>query len=99
VLRLTFATSRSTVSPLRRPRPVSTTSVAREPTTIPMFGTSGTLPSGIAYVCGPSITVTPSRTSGSGAGPRCAHVDAVAATSTTNSVEPSLAAIAGQSTR
>jgi hypothetical protein len=44
---LTFATSRSTVAPLRAPRPVSITSVAREPTTMPTLGTIGTLLSGI----------------------------------------------------
>ncbi len=40
---LTFATSRNTASPFRLPRPGSITSVAREPTTMPTFGTSPTL--------------------------------------------------------
>jgi hypothetical protein len=44
---LTFATSRITVAPLRAPSPVSMTSVAFEPTTIPTFGTIGTLLSGM----------------------------------------------------
>ena len=45
---LTFATSRITAAPLRAPSPVSITSVAPcEPTTMPTFGTIGTLLSGI----------------------------------------------------
>ena len=47
MFRLTFPTSRITAAPLRAPRPVSITSVAREPTTMPTFGTIGTLLSGI----------------------------------------------------
>ena len=46
--------------------PVSTTSVALVPTTIPMFGTSTTFPSGITYEWGASLTVTFSLTMGSG---------------------------------
>jgi hypothetical protein len=45
---------------------VSTTSVALVPTTIPMFGTSTTFPSGITYEWGASLTVTFSLTMGSG---------------------------------
>src|SRR5687767_3636009 len=76
VFLLTLATSRRTASPLRRPSPVSTTSVARLPTTMPTLGTIPTLKSGIAYVCGPSFTVAPSRIRGSGAGPRCPNAGA-----------------------
>ena len=44
---LTLFTSRSTVSPLRRPRPGSMTSVAVEPTMMPTLGTRPTLASGM----------------------------------------------------
>src|SRR3954453_2945575 len=55
--------------------PVSITSVAFDPTTIPTLGTRTTLPSGIAYECGASLTVTCSLTIGSGrfCGGCCAH--------------------------
>src|SRR4051812_49145017 len=46
--------------------PVSTTSVAFDPTTIPMLGTRTTLPSGMAYECAASLTVAFSLTIGSG---------------------------------
>ena len=74
---LTFATSRTTASPFLGPSPVSMTSVARLPTMMPTFGTSGTSSSGIRYTCGLILVVTPSRTRGSRtciAGPAAAIV-------------------------
>ncbi|MQA29283.1 MAG: tannase/feruloyl esterase family alpha/beta hydrolase [Luteitalea sp.] len=72
VFRLILATSRATASPFLRPNPGSITSVAREPTTMPTFGTSGTLASGMTYVWSASLTVAFSFTSGSGTAPRWA---------------------------
>ena len=57
-----MATSRSTVSALRVPMPVSMTSTAFFPTTMPTFGTSEAPPSGIAQTWDVSFSVTPSRT-------------------------------------
>src|SRR5690606_34722737 len=78
-LRLTFATSRSTASPLARPSPGSITSVAADPTMMPTLGTSGTLPSGITQVWSATFVVAPSRTIGSATGPRCAAAATTAA--------------------
>src|SRR5690242_2490806 len=49
------------------PRPVSTTSTAFDPTMMPILGTSGADPSGIAQTWSVSFSVTPSRTSEAGA--------------------------------
>ena len=70
---LTLATSRRTAWPFRGPRPVSTTSVPVSPTMMPMFGTRGTLPSGMTNTCSETLTVVFSLTTGSpGAGGCCA---------------------------
>jgi hypothetical protein len=63
----TLATSRSTVAALRAPMPVSMTSTAFLPTTMPTLGTSEAEPSGMAQTCGVRFSVTPSRTSDGGA--------------------------------
>src|SRR4051812_44687301 len=73
-----FATSRRTVSPLRRPSPGTITSVAREPITMPTFGTSGTLPSGMTKGWAATFTVAFSFTSGSGTAAGCATAVAAA---------------------
>ena len=71
------------LSPLRLPSPGSITSVAREPTTMPTFGTIGTLLSGITRVFG-ELHRGVFLHQGSGAGPRWAAAGAVSSAQATS---------------